>query len=359
MISILVPTMNRPDFVVRLIEYYARARFPYTLLIGDSSSPKQKAPILTAIEKYRKVIHVEHADCPGMSNYEVMQFLLNKIETPYASYLADDDFLVVDTVREAIAFMESHPDYVGAAGQAMLFQLRDHGPFGEFEAAMRYPQFEILGESAIDRLRAHAQRYTSAFHAVCRTKVLRRALRSAHLFNRTALPGDVSWLTALCFGELATSWSMISQGKLKILDSLYYVRQTHPSRHIFPDWYEWFTSPNWRQCLLFFSAQLIEDLEREGFQPEVARKTFEAAFLHYMQDGLVRYREKKMWDRNDKYPWKDLAKKIPGTKKAWRLWRSFQDEMSLESLLRPSSHHHGRFSAVYDLVSDASTRGES
>ena len=37
-VAILIPTMNRADFVIRQLQYYASVNCPHTIYIGDSSN---------------------------------------------------------------------------------------------------------------------------------------------------------------------------------------------------------------------------------------------------------------------------------------------------------------------------------
>ena len=44
-IGIVVPTMNRPDFVIRQLNYYASLNFPHTIYYSDGSSPENAKKI--------------------------------------------------------------------------------------------------------------------------------------------------------------------------------------------------------------------------------------------------------------------------------------------------------------------------
>lgn len=351
MLTIIIPTMNRSDFVVRLLEYYALQKFPHSIFVGDSSEASHHSVIQREVGRLSPRLKATLFDCRGLNNYEVMQNLLEKVNTPYASYLADDDFLVPETLKECIAFMEKNPDYAAACGKALLFKLKQLGPHGNFEASSCYPAFSREVESNAERLKNHLSEYTSSFHAVCRTALLRRAVASAALLQKGTDRGDKTWWTATHFGELLASCSLIVQGKLKVLQTLHYVRQVHDQRHHFPQWFDLLTSPNWYSCFQIFKTHLTEDLEKQGLDSHEAGLAVQKAFQFYLETGAIVSRRNQARRENR---WKEgvrsSLKKIPLAKAAWRQIRSIKEEMALENLVRPSSPHHQRFMPIYSLV---------
>ena len=49
-VSILVPTMNRPEFVLRLLEYYRSVNCIHPIYIGDASNEQNKHEVLKKIK---------------------------------------------------------------------------------------------------------------------------------------------------------------------------------------------------------------------------------------------------------------------------------------------------------------------
>ena len=62
----------------------------------------------------------------SMANFK---FLLGEARTPYFMWLADDDWLGDEFVDRALAFMESHPDYVLASAAACAYYSRVNGEY--------------------------------------------------------------------------------------------------------------------------------------------------------------------------------------------------------------------------------------
>ena len=54
-----------------------------------------------------------------------------RIKTPYAAMIDNDDFLVVDALRESVLFLRDHSDYVACGGQTALFWVGSDRPDGD------------------------------------------------------------------------------------------------------------------------------------------------------------------------------------------------------------------------------------
>lgn len=350
MITIIIPTRNRPHFVARLLQYYAGQKFRHTIFIGDSSEGKKADEMLGVVKEFDSRLKVFRFDCRGNSYYGVMQVLLKKVQTPYSCYLADDDFLVVPTIDEGVAFMETHPDYAGVSGKALLFRLRQGTAYGPFEATSPYDQVPLESADPSQRLLNHLHQYTSMFHSVCRTEWLKKAVRHSDDLMEGTCMADKTWLTASVFGELTTSLGVVLRGKIKVLNSLYYVRQVHDKRLKMQDWFDWVTSPNWNRCYQILKGQVLEDLLEQGENSERGEQA--------LKDGLWPYLDafsSISWRgyRNmvaPKQTWKDHLKKIPGVQKTFRMIHPFGRDMSLRALSKNSSPHHDRFWPIYSLI---------
>lgn len=59
-VGIIVPTMNRPDFIVRQINYYARLNSPHTLYYADSSNEKNAKIIKGEVQKFKDKININY-----------------------------------------------------------------------------------------------------------------------------------------------------------------------------------------------------------------------------------------------------------------------------------------------------------
>ena len=62
-ISLLVPSLNRAEFLKRLLNYYREVNFQGHILIGDSSNESQSAQIKLAIKRLGDSLTVKYFEC--------------------------------------------------------------------------------------------------------------------------------------------------------------------------------------------------------------------------------------------------------------------------------------------------------
>ena len=94
-VAIIIPTKNRPDFVIRTIQYYASINSPHPIFIGDASSKSSEELILNAAQEK---IEVYYFHWEKLNDRKTMIKLDEKAsKTNYLNYCAfhvDDDFFI-------------------------------------------------------------------------------------------------------------------------------------------------------------------------------------------------------------------------------------------------------------------------
>ena len=170
-LTIVVPTLNRADFVLRLIDYYADNGFLGRILIGDSSEAAHFEPVQKRIAELGSSLAAVHVPCAGLNTSAALARLNSMIETPFATYTGDDDYVIPSAVAQCVAFLQSQPEYVGAQGRGRMFELDAEGARGRIRFTGTYPLRGIERETAASRLAWHLLGYTVTIFAVYRTPV--------------------------------------------------------------------------------------------------------------------------------------------------------------------------------------------
>ena len=93
---------------------------------------------------------------------------LSMVRTGYASFCADDDFVLPDAIREAVTFLSSNPDVVTAHG--LYVNYSEDGE--DVRIAVGYDGPRNSAEHAGARIFRLCQNYESLFYAVFRTSDL-------------------------------------------------------------------------------------------------------------------------------------------------------------------------------------------
>ncbi|MBC8280176.1 MAG: TIGR00180 family glycosyltransferase [Chloroflexi bacterium] len=122
-ISLFTPTKNRPEFVARLLRYYQDIGFTGPVLIGDSSDTDNLEQSKSLIEEMGQCLDVQHHEMPGLNGVQCVEQLIELVTTPYAAFVADDDYLVPSALYQCAEFLEENPDYSAAHGLGFLFSV--------------------------------------------------------------------------------------------------------------------------------------------------------------------------------------------------------------------------------------------
>lgn len=332
-VTLLVPTMNRPEFVARLLAYYDGQGFPGRIAIGDSSTPELFGRTAQAIQGFAGRLNISHVEAAGLTIGPCLKRLVDLAGTAYAVVVPDDDFIVPAALDRCIAFLADHPDYVAAHGAGITMTLDTNGLHGRVVYCAPYPQTLLEAASASQRLTDHLSQYTVSLFSVHRIESWRVMLR------------DVESLPDMSFSaELLPCCLSVVLGKVRQLDGLYLVRQSHAARLELPTMFDWIVTPVWYPSYHAVVESLAQALvERDACSLDAARKTVKEGFRHYVGLGLGLRRNmgRDAWVL-------DLAR---------RVWRAVQyvrptpeAEWSLPALLRPSSPHHAAFLPIYNAL---------
>lgn len=346
-VSLLIPTKNRPGFLIRLLRYYESLGFRGCIYIGDSSDSEQIGKTKQALNLLEGKVNVTYREYPHMDNAACLQQLLNIVTTPYAAILPDDDFIVPDALEQCALFLESHPDYSAAHGKGIVLALKRDGPYGKLIRVNNYEQRAIEEESASQRLLDHLSHYSVVLFSVHRVESWRK------------MYANVSLLTNDTFKlELLPCCLSVILGKVKGLEQLYLARQTHSHRYPLPAISEWIALPDWLSSYRVFRSCLAENLSlQDKISLEKAHEIVEKAFWSYLTGALLSQIGNRRRDTGISLHLQQLAGAIPGARQVHQALCSLLPVWGkgglLSTLLRPSSPFHADFMPIYRALATA------
>ncbi|MEK7121294.1 MAG: TIGR00180 family glycosyltransferase, partial [Patescibacteria group bacterium] len=105
-IGIVVPTMNRPDFVIRQLNYYASLNFPHTIYYSDGSYPENAKKIKEKIDKLKNKLNIVYLVSPAGNSIRSVIQLLSAVQEKYVSFFGDDDYWIPDALNQCVEFLE-------------------------------------------------------------------------------------------------------------------------------------------------------------------------------------------------------------------------------------------------------------
>lgn len=215
MITIMIPTQNRPNYLKRILRYYNDYETAYDIIIADSSSDENKQINRKTVSSLPS-INISHMDeYPSEVNpYNKIVDALENVNTKYCVFCADADFITPNGITQSVDFLEHNPDFTVAHGYYISFRLENTENGQQFWSKRGYSPESITFPDPKKRLTHHLSNYSPTFYAVHRIDMLRM------IFKET-----LTFTDDYRFGELLPSMIELIYGKLKCLDILYSARQ--------------------------------------------------------------------------------------------------------------------------------------
>lgn len=352
MLTILISTMNRSDFLKRALHYYAKTKYRHWIYIGDSSDAFHSGEAKKTIESLKSVLNVRYFEYPSCRDSECMKMMIDEVTTPYAAYVADDDFLVPAGIDKCMDFLRKNEDYMGANGKAFVFTLKEPGAWGEFVSVGPYGQNELVGDTAVQRLRvfSNVYAYFTALFSILKTEAWKQ------MYKYSFDIADRSFA-----GELAPCFIAAIEGNIKHIDTLYLGRQVHKRRYRLPDGFDWITDAKWNDSYQIFFNSLTEGLVRkDGIDEKSARDIVKQVLWRYLSTGLSSKFQSvygKPLPRARKRL-KEIVKNIPAAAPLLYKIKELTLPMSLPALLSRRSPYHQDFMLLYNHITNAAASRE-
>ena len=114
MITLLIATLNRSDFLIPLLRYYGELEFEGRIIIGDSSGPDHSQRTKAVIKDLQGKVQIDYTHQPGQSNRQCIESLTGLVSTDYIAVVPDDDFFVPSSLERCVSFLDDHDDYIAA-----------------------------------------------------------------------------------------------------------------------------------------------------------------------------------------------------------------------------------------------------
>ncbi len=350
LVGIIIPTLNRPDFVIRQLNYYASLNSPNTLYYSDSSNPENAKIIKDKIDKLRDKLNIVYMISPvGNSVMAIIQ-LLSSVQEKYVAFLGDDDYWIPDALNGCVEFLEKNPDYETAIAKSLTFKTEDNAVFGKIKEIHDYPRHSIEDDTASERLFSYLGPNLSAITAAVQ--------RTDHLLKH--YQDSVEVKDANIRGEILPSCLMLITGKSKVIDKLGFIRQIHDSHFRLADMFDWiFADENWYSSYTLLKNKVVAALmTKDNISQEKAEKVFkQSMWFHFNKYSPMAYHNYLKTINPPRPAKKSLRTKIairlPLLKKVYRRfivpWLTKKDQLHYE-VTRSDSKYYKDFKAIVDSI---------
>lgn len=286
-VAIIIPTMNRPDFMLRQFEFYESMNSCHPVYILDSSNPENAKKLQDGIKKF-KTFEINYKWAPPGKDH--VYTLMSLVKEKYCIQSCDDDLVIPDTISECADFLENNPDYGTCAGKQINIRLRQEDrdkPYGVIDHQTRPLGRSIEDESMVERVknfwwsRQYSDQYFICF-AVTRTET-ERAIRN--ITKNFVMNEDMF--------EFVLFDMLLVSGKAKVLDKLGYIMQRSSLpffNHSLTEEFLAFPSigEQWKIC----EGEFSKILQENGLSEKESRFAVKGMFIVYLAQ---QYSIEKNW----------------------------------------------------------------
>ncbi|MDB4379553.1 TIGR00180 family glycosyltransferase [bacterium] len=275
MLSLIIPSNNRPRFLRRAVIYWSKQNF--NVIICDGSDESQHEWMEANAGENIKYIYSKTA-LPNR-----LKLASRALKTKYCSFIPDDEFFVPSALHECVSFLDLNPDYVATCGVAASFCFKDAQVMG----CPKYTNWigrELSSDSPKERVFEHMSSYANNLTiSVVRSNLWKYV---AELYSSRDFP-----IYALF--ELQMNTILAYAGKSKVLGTLMYLRskdECEPIRNNIPSLnfkntlYSFWNDKNrvsLKQEFLSFMADAIKEIPGTSFDSCDEMEIAEGAFDSY------------------------------------------------------------------------------
>lgn len=343
-VGVIVPTKNRPDFIIRQLEYYASLNSPHSVYIADSSDPEMAKLIKAKVDELKNKINILYYSYPPGDVVKCVIFLLSEVKEKYVCSIGDDDFRVPSTLTACAEFLENNPDYISAIGQTVTIRVADNKAYGKITSIHDYPKYPIESDRASERLIEFTGPHISSIIAsVIKTEDLLKYYKIAWPYKDDNFRG-----------EIIPSCLMVINGKSKVIDKIDLVRQIHDGHFKIDDVFDQITRNNWPETYNQAKKDLISALvQKESIDQEEGEKIIKTAFWGHLGYLLPRFYKNYISDINPPKPTKlkfrtRLASSFPILKKIYRktYYLLGKEQPRHYQVLQPDSKYYKDFNLI-------------
>ena len=196
-VTIVIPTHCRHSYLRRCVDWFSKGGYP--IVVADSTSTPWNVP--------SPLRNVNYVHVPGGFEVYTNKLLqaLNRVNTPFVAFCADDDLILPSGLDQSVDFLKSNVDYSFCQGYSYLFQEICHN---FILWPMHYDYHDDSSPSWLDRV---CSPKSTVYYGVNTTSVIGEALL---FMEESQFLTSVNHIAAIDFVLTAT---VAKHGKFKRL----------------------------------------------------------------------------------------------------------------------------------------------
>lgn len=213
-VTLLLPTVaHRAEFLRSTLEYLSVAMKGAQIVISDHTADADNDTVTRLASQFTQLDIVVERHPASLHFLERLTACARVARSSYVVVHADDDFMLPGAIDESVNFLDRHPDFVGCQGRTFFLKLR---PPRSCAPKINRTMSRAEGDVA-SRITNQCAHFTPTLYALTR--------RDAFIESNDA---TLSYTRNVVFWQYLSSCLLLARGKLRVLDSLYYLRLDNP-----------------------------------------------------------------------------------------------------------------------------------
>jgi glycosyltransferase domain-containing protein len=205
LLTILIPTKDRPYLLNRSLHYYVQAGILTKIIIVDSSNSALSKKTKEICDRYSDRLDIDYSYVDtDMEISNKLYIAADRVNTPYLLSIGDDDFPLKSTIEEILCNLEKDKTIVAGFGQRVALMQITSKKSG-FKWVKSYPNYggvSITNNSALDRIRRLPipiwQQYPNA---IFRTNPFKKAWQTVRKLEHTQYAEFFAFSLILAHGK--------------------------------------------------------------------------------------------------------------------------------------------------------------
>ena len=222
--TIIVPTFNRPEYIKRLLGFYARSSSndKFKIIVADSSSESNKIINKQIIDSFTNlnILYLNDFQSNIHPNIKILNSL-GFVKTKYCVACPDDDFVIIEAINKAVTFFEKNSGFTCIHGKYIRFYFNENDKINKFSWHFVYSSNSIIMDDVKERVINHFSYPINMLYAVYKTDFL----KMIHEYNKRYL-GDSF------FGEEFLSIAPLFYGKMQIFDCIFAIKDAQSTPQV-------------------------------------------------------------------------------------------------------------------------------
>ena len=173
-IGVLLPTINRPEFVQRCLNDLIRQKFTGWVCIADSSANNETRKVVQTVIDQLNITYLSLPKKQFKNEISALNAAAAIAKTPYLVFLGDDDFLDIDNVVKLAEFLDNNQNFSMASGGQIRFFVDTSNNVNIDRVVLLH---DFSSPSPMERFKTYMRTGQSVMYSLMRTEVMQSILK--------------------------------------------------------------------------------------------------------------------------------------------------------------------------------------